>query len=261
VLIDEALALALEEFTSASHRKRRMLALRDELTPHAAASFVPCPTLEAFLCFQLATAARRGETLALQWADVDFVRQRAFLRETKNGTVRYLALRDDLIELLKELPRNAERVFDLTAKTCTTAWKAILARAGIENLTIHDLRHEAISAVAETRRFNLLDLAAFSGHRDLRMLQRYAHLCTTRLAAEISAAVKEGTLKNGRARFNPKELSMRTLVQHSVETAQGAAHERAAEAPPQAPASASGPAEPRPSAVVIPFPRRDAPQA
>jgi hypothetical protein len=42
---------------------------------------------------------------------VDFVRQRAFLRETKNGTVRYLALRDDLIELLKELPRNAERVF------------------------------------------------------------------------------------------------------------------------------------------------------
>ncbi|RQS90440.1 hypothetical protein DF035_35080 [Burkholderia contaminans] len=61
-------------------------------------------------------------------------------------------------------------------------------RAGLIDLHIHDLRHEGISRVAETGQFSLVDLQAFSGHRDTRMLLRYAHLCTRQLADRLDAA-------------------------------------------------------------------------
>ena len=58
---------------------------------------------------------------------------------------------------------------------------------------MHDLRHEAISRVAEAGSntpggFSLVDLQHFSGHRDVRMLLRYAHLCTQSLAKRLDAA-------------------------------------------------------------------------
>lgn len=72
----------------------------------------------------------------------------------------------------------------------------ICTRAGLtgdDELRIHDLRHEAISRVAEASSntpggFTLVDLQAFSGHRDTRMLLRYAHLCAQSLAKRLDAA-------------------------------------------------------------------------
>ena len=76
------------------------------------------------------------------------------------------------------------------------AWVRICANAGLTGaaeLRVHDLRHEAISRMAEagsnTRGgFSLVDLQHFSGHRDVRMLLRYAHLCTQSLAKRLDAA-------------------------------------------------------------------------
>ena len=39
----------------------------------------------------------------------------------------------------------------------------------------HDLRHEAISRLFE-RGLNIAEVSAISGHKELRMLQRYTHL-------------------------------------------------------------------------------------
>lgn len=244
--------LALETFTSASHRKRLMVALRAELTGVAQASYVHRPIMEAFILFQVATAARRAESLTLPWRHVDFEKKSAFLPETKNGLARNLALRDDLIELLKELPRDSELVFNLTVKTCTTAWKAILEAAGnIEDLTIHDLRHEAISSAAESgtatgERMTIQDLQAFSGHRDQRMLARYMHLCITGIAEKLSAALEKGTMKNGRRRFNPK------LLKDAL-----GEHWRAACAAPVEPNDAASMTR-KSSAQIITFPKRHA---
>ncbi|RME58623.1 site-specific integrase, partial [Candidatus Parcubacteria bacterium] len=54
------------------------------------------------------------------------------------------------------------------------AWRWARSRAGISDLRFHDLRHEAISRFGEMGIPPLL-IAAISGHRDLRMLQRYSH--------------------------------------------------------------------------------------
>lgn len=210
--------MADEQFSSKSQRKHWMVATRKEVTPLARETYVHRPILEAFVLFQIATAARRSESLTLPWRHIDFEKKTAFLPETTNGRARTLALRDDLIELLKELPREGELVFNLTVKTCRTSWEAIMQETGIENLNVHDLRHEGISAAAESG-MTLAELQAFSGHRDIRMLLRYTHLCMTKLADKLSAALAAGTLKNGRRRMKAGELKLSDLANAAAEEA------------------------------------------
>ena len=47
-------------------------------------------------------------------------------------------------------------------------------RAGYPDIRFRDLRHEAISRFFELG-YNVPQVAAISGHRDFRMLARYAH--------------------------------------------------------------------------------------
>ncbi|WP_250473079.1 site-specific integrase [Caballeronia sp. GAFFF1] len=170
------------------------------------------PELETFVQFQLMTAARRGETLNLTWAHVDLDAQTAFLPLTKNGRSRTLPLRAELVDLLSTLPRHSDYVFNLTVDDLENSWTRLCARAGIEDLHIHDLRHEAISRVAETGQFTLIDLQAFSGHRDVRMLLRYAHLCASRLAAKLDDAFRAGLAHKGRRRTVAGSISLAELA-------------------------------------------------
>lgn len=174
----------------------------------AQSDFEHIPLFETYVQFQLMTAARRGESLSLEWADVDFERRTAYLGQTKNGRPRKLPLREMLMQKLEKLLRSDSKVFEMSEDLLRKSWSRIVTRAGIDDLHVHDLRHEAISRVAETSKFSLIDLQAFSGHRDVRMLLRYAHLCTTQLAAKLDEAFAEsgaGSLTHmhrGRKRIN-----------------------------------------------------------
>lgn len=172
------------------------------------------PIFSTFLQFQLMTGARLGETLKLRWDQLQLDEKTAFLPETKNGRARNLLLRDDLIKLLHTLPRSTEYVFPIPRDYLRNAWKRMCTAAsipseGLDSLRIHDLRHEAISRVAEAGcqlpgGFSLLDLQAFSGHRDPRMLMRYTHLTPTGLAKRLDAAFTKPenvTLHHGRRRL------------------------------------------------------------
>lgn len=170
------------------------------------------PLLEAFFLFQLGTAARRGETLGLRWRDIDAKNQTGNLPTTKNGRSRKLALRRDVLDMLQRLPRTSEFVFDIGIKELANAWAKVCAAAGIEDLRIHDLRHEAISRAAESGAFpTVLDLQAFSGHRDLRSLVRYTHLSATGIAKKLDAAVEEG-MQNHKGRLRLKSSDINLLL-------------------------------------------------
>ncbi len=170
------------------------------------------PMFATFIQFQLMTGARRSETLKLKWNQLSLDNQTAFLPETKNGRSRTLPLRADLVELLRELPQTGEYVFPIPADYLRKAWLRMCEVSGIETvgserLRIHDLRHEAISRVAEAGSqtpggFSLLDLQAFSGHRDPRMLLRYTHLTPTGLAKRLDAAFSATGLKYGKAVYH-----------------------------------------------------------
>jgi len=59
-------------------------------------------------------------------------------------------------------------------------------RAGLTNLTFHDLRHEATSRFARYL-VNPLDLMRVTGHRDLKSLDRYYQPIMHELADKIEA--------------------------------------------------------------------------
>lgn len=177
-------------------RKQIIKDARQRYLSEAEATSVHLPLFETFIHFQLMTGARRSETLTLTWSNVNLDSQTAYLPETKNGRARKLPLRRDLVEMLRQLPRNGDLVFPVSVDGLRKAWARICSNAGLTGaaeLRVHDLRHEAISRVAEAGSntlggFSLVDLQHFSGHRDVRMLLRYAHLCTQHLAKRLDAA-------------------------------------------------------------------------
>ena len=176
-----------------------------------AEGFEHVPQLEALVQFLLSTACRRGEALGLFWDRIDWDERTAFLPTTKNGRPRKLSVRSDVLALLKSLPRESDLVFDIGVKDLANAWTRICDAAGIEDLRIHDLRHEGISRAAESGKFStVLDLQAYSGHRDIRSLSRYTHLCAgaiTQHLEEAEAARQEQLGNKGRLRLKQSDLN------------------------------------------------------
>lgn len=147
----------------------------------------PWPRLYMLVLMALTTGARRGELLGLRWCDVSLERGEAELHDTKNGDPRVLVLLEQVVDELarfapKDAPTSQALVFRsrlrpsqpyATAKVFNQA----VADAGIKNFRFHDCRHCTASYMAQAGA-SLLEIADTLGHRQLRMVQRYAHLNT-----------------------------------------------------------------------------------
>lgn len=139
--------------------------------------------------FALETAMRRGEILSLCWKDVDLAKGTATIQEAKNGHSRVIPLTEaaqETLELVGGFLYRAPRVFPITPLALRLAWDRLTARAEIEDLHFHDLRHEAISRFFELG-LTVPEVASISGHRDVRMLFRYAHANPSSLHRKLRA--------------------------------------------------------------------------
>jgi integrase len=133
----------------------------------------------------LETAMRRGELLGLRWEYVDLGRRTIFLQLTKNGTSRTVPLSTHAIQILTEIPRNIDgRVFPVTHEVVSQAFNRARKQAGLKDIRFHDLRHMAITRLAE-KLPNLIELSAVSGHKSLAMLKRYYHPNAEQLAEKL----------------------------------------------------------------------------
>lgn len=133
----------------------------------------------------LETAMRRSELLGLRWEHIDLGRRTLFLKLTKNGTSRTVPLSTHAIEILTQMPRNLDgRVFPVTHEVVSQAFNRARKQAGIKNVRFHDLRHMAITRLAE-KLPNLIELSAVSGHKSLAMLKRYYHPNAEQLAEKL----------------------------------------------------------------------------
>lgn len=150
------------------------------------------PWLKPIVQFAIETAMRRGELLSLTWDNIDTKRQIALLPLTKNGEARTVPLSSRAIAVLDGLleeksgikPLRVGPVFPITANALKLGFERAVNRAGIEDFHFHDLRHEATSRLAE-KLPNLIELAAVTGHKDLRMLKRYYHPRAEDLAKKL----------------------------------------------------------------------------
>ncbi|MBI1619674.1 site-specific integrase [Aquamicrobium zhengzhouense] len=148
------------------------------------------PLVMPCIVFALETAMRRGEILALRWQDIDLPRSALTIHESKNGYSRTIPLTTRAIAVLDEVRLLVDggvrqQVFPMSPIALRLAWDRLTTRAGIDDLNFHDLRHEAISRFFELG-LTTPEVASISGHRDMRMLFRYAHASQARLAEKLS---------------------------------------------------------------------------
>jgi integrase len=146
------------------------------------------PWMEPLIVLAIETAMRRGELLSLCWENIDLVRRVAFLPMTKNGECRAVPLSSRAIAALEPLRARLDApeglVFPLSPNAVKLAWQRIRERAGLPDLHFHDLRHEAVSRLFE-KGLGITEVSTISGHKELRMLQRYTHLRAEDLALKL----------------------------------------------------------------------------
>lgn len=141
--------------------------------------------LGAIVRLAVETCMRRGELIALRWADIDFKRCVATLKTSKNGDPREVPLSTKAVGILQGLPRQIDgRVFTMTPDAVSRAFARACKRAGLSNLRLHDARHEGVTKLFE-RGLNPFEVASISGHKTLQMLKRYTHLKAEDLARKL----------------------------------------------------------------------------
>ena len=133
--------------------------------------------LRAPLVLAVATGMRRGELLQARWTDVDLPGRRMYLRDTKNGTLRVLALNEMAIRVLSSLPKSAAgSVFpDIDPMRLTDNTRNLFRRLGIEGASFHSLRHTAASWMV-MQGVDLYTVGTMLGHKSPLMTARYSHL-------------------------------------------------------------------------------------
>lgn len=143
------------------------------------------PRIGPFIRLAVETGMRRSELIALSWDDVNLGGATILIRDSKSGYPRVIPITDEGVLILHQVGLGEGSVFKLTANAFKLSWTRIIRKAGLTDLHFHDLRHEAISRFAEMG-LTTMELAAISGHRDLRMLSRYTHIQPSSLARKLA---------------------------------------------------------------------------
>ena len=166
------------------------------ISPHAAAA----------LRLLMLTGCRRNEILTLRWEDVRLEAQELRLRDSKSGP-RTVSLSPEAVQVLasiERLPGNpwvipgakpGQRLSGLFAP-----WSRVRARAGLDDVRLHDLRHSYASralALGES----LPVIAKLLGHAQIQTTARYTHLARDAVkdaATRVAQGIAEDILPTGR---------------------------------------------------------------
>lgn len=119
------------------------------------------------------TGMRLGELYAVQPGEGVLV-----LPDTKNGDRRAIPVHPRIRHLVPMLPLTAPRI------SIQRAFQRARARAGLQHLHLHDLRHSAASEMVNAG-VDLYTVGKVLGHRDARSTARYSHLSADTLAAAV----------------------------------------------------------------------------
>jgi integrase len=153
----------------------------------------------AAIRFLLLSGSRRSEALTLQWGWIDFDHSLAKLPDSKTGQ-KVLVLGAGVIALLKELRRvdGSPLIFPsavggVTPISIQKVWDKVRKAAGLDNLRLHDLRHNFASAAVSSGQ-SLYVVGKLLGHSQAQTTQRYAHLAPDPMrqaADDISIALNK----------------------------------------------------------------------
>lgn len=129
----------------------------------------------------LLTGARLTEILTLRWDYIDVETGVARLPDSKTG-YKHLYLNDAVLGALAQVPRTQDNPYVICGAlpgsrlvNLQKIWTRIRARAGIDDVRLHDLRHSFASAAAASG-LSLPLIGKLLGHARPETTARYAHL-------------------------------------------------------------------------------------
>jgi integrase len=139
--------------------------------------------LYLYIIMALSTGGRYNEIRRLKWQDVDMEKNRAILHETKNDERRSIFFYGEAYKAMQERlekRRKAHRSVFASKRVdepvnLYPSWYRVIDGVDIADFRIHDLRHCFATELARTGH-SLKDIAELLGHKNLNMVQRYAHL-------------------------------------------------------------------------------------
>ena len=177
--------------------KRERFLTRDEyqrlgaVLAEAEADGSASPYAIAALRLLMLTGCRLNEILTLRWDDVDRTADEFRLRDSKTGA-RMVPLTPAAEAVLAGIDRVPGNPWIIVGKkpggrlaSITADWYRLRARAGLDDVRIHDLRHSYASrALAAGESLSMI--GKLLGHADIQSTARYAHLA--RDAERLSSA-------------------------------------------------------------------------
>jgi len=122
-----------------------------------------------------------SEITRLRWANLNEDDRTILITDRKDprrkiGNNQVVPLLGRCMEIIKRQPKDGDFIFPVNGKS----WSSIFPRAcrelKIENLTLYDLRHEAITRLVESAKYSIPEMMLVTGHRDPKQLMRYTQL-------------------------------------------------------------------------------------
>jgi len=124
---------------------------------------------------------RKGEILALRWADVDMANRKITVKKAKNNEIRVIPINRTLygeLAALAEKPVGAYVFCNADGEPfgdIKTGFLTALKRAKIEDFRFLDLRHTFGSHLV-MQRIDLKTVQQVMGHKEITTTMRYSHL-------------------------------------------------------------------------------------
>jgi len=155
----------------------------EHIRSSGAATAYGCGDLVEFLAY---SGCRINEAARIQWADIDYDRQRIYTAPGKNSQSRFIPLLDSmrgLLERIKAEPRwfrverRKEEGCILSVVECEKALTQACAKAGAHRITHHDLRHLFATRCIESG-VDIPTVSRWLGHKDggVLAMKTYGHL-------------------------------------------------------------------------------------
>lgn len=134
------------------------------------------------------TGMRATEPLkGVCWRHVDWSAKMLRLNDAKAGP-RDVALSPVALDVLRKLgPGEPEElIVQITYEALRASWRRVCKKAGIKDLRIHDLRRTGATRLA-LKTGNIFLVQAFTGHKTLKMVERYVNVGPQDLLAVLHA--------------------------------------------------------------------------
>jgi integrase len=151
----------------------------------------------------LNTTCRGCELKGVRWRDVDLLNEAVTIRQSKTDAgLRMIPLNSDAMQIIRAMYGRAQKLGEVLPdhylffacengaidptkpqKSWRTAWRRLTKTAGLRGLRFHDLRHHAITELAESQASDGT-IMGIAGHVSPKMLRHYSHI---RLAAKRKA--------------------------------------------------------------------------